>query len=215
MILASSRNSEDSRPHRRSPKRCVEAIRGKSIASRHRDSCEQHIARALRPKSTSPTCETTFFPPITFLDLAYRSRSELMPPILVARRLSERAHRPKRVQRDFLPPNLLRQHPTFEKCGRKSHAKNSEQNQRKIRGKDSPRNPISKVDEPRDMHESRDTHEPRDACDPRDVEHVRWLQHARTSGDQTIAPSRLGYCVSNSRMTTRRSGGANGFGMNR
>ena len=85
MILASSRNSEDGRPHSqphsRLSKRRVVAIRGKSIASRHRDSCEQHRARALRPKSTSPTCETTFFPPITFLDLAYRSRSELMPPI--------------------------------------------------------------------------------------------------------------------------------------
>lgn len=137
------------------------------------------------------------------------------PPILVARHLSERAHRPKCVQRDFLPPNLLRQHPTFEKCGRKSHAKNSEQNQCKARGEDSPPNPISKVEDSRDMHESRDTHEPRDACDPRDVEHVRWRQHAQTSAHQTMALSRRGYCVSNSRMTTRRSGGANGFGMNR
>ena len=133
-----------------------------------------------------------------------------MPPILVARRPSEGAHRPKRVQHDFLPPNLPRQHPTFEKCGRKSHAKNSQQNQCRNRGEDSPRNPISKVDEPRDKHESRKKHEPRDACP-----HTRCWLNSQTSAHQTIAPSRLGYCMSNSRMTTRRSGGANGFGMNR
>ena len=165
--LLPSRSSGDGRLHRRIPKRRVSALREMPVGLSHGNTRKQHKARAAKPESTSPICEKTFFPPITFVDLACRSRSIATPPKLVVQQtLRGRAPTEARSSRPPAAKSTARTS-TLRKVWQKNPRKNVGA---KIGAKDRHLQPTTQTYASRD---TRDVHDARDVRDVHDVRDVR------------------------------------------